>query len=293
MSDVYRLGASMYVPADHPQLEATFSGRKYPAVRSLIACTEDAVLPERLDLALDQLSRVLQALPSRGAGPMRFIRCRNPETLSHILSLRDIRKIDGFVLPKFDLDNAGAYDGLLGGTEYYAMPTLETPGVFDSCWQRELLNSLNQGSIRVLALRIGGNDLLQHLGLRRLRGVTSYETPIGTLIAQLVLTFRPHGYHLTAPVYDYFDDMETLIREVRQDVHMGLVGKTAIHPRQAGVIERGLQVSQQDMKAAQRILDANGQKEAVFKHDGGMLERAVHTSWARETLARAASGEAR
>lgn len=291
MSDVYRLGASMYVPADHPQLQATFSGKKYPAVRSLIACTEDAVLPERLDLALEQLSRVLQALPARGTGPMRFIRCRNPETLSHILSLPDIRKIDGFVLPKFDFDNAAAYDRLLGGTGYYAMPTLETVGVFDPLWHKELLERLHKGSIRVLALRIGGNDLLKHLGLRRLRGITVYETPLGALINQLVLTFRPHGYHLTAPVYDYFDDMETLIREVRQDVLMGLVGKTAIHPRQATVIERGLQVSQQDLLAAQRILDANGQNEAVFKHDGGMLELAVHTSWARETLARAASGE--
>ena len=292
MYDAYRLGASLYIPADHPQLEATLSGRKYPAVRSLIACTEDAVLPDRLEYALAQLREALGQLPARGVGPMRFVRCRNPQTLSHILSLPGIERIDGFVLPKFDFDNLAEYTRLLGNTRFYVMPTLETLGVFDPAWQRELLQALQPSPLKVLALRIGGNDLLKFLGLRRLRGVTTYETPVGALIAQLVLTFRPHGFQLTAPVYDYFDDTPTLVREIAQDLRMGLIGKTAIHPRQAKVIERGLRVSQQDMSAARKIMGPGGQHAAVFQHEGGMLETAVHSEWARQTLAKAASGEA-
>lgn len=293
MFDVYRLGASMYVPADSPHLQATFSGSKYPAVRSLIACTEDAVLPSRVNEALTTLGAVLRVLPGRDRGPMRFVRCRNPEVLEQILALEGIHNIDGFVLPKTDQDNLPRYEALLGETDFYVMPTLETIGVFDAQWQsdmcRYLLNSRLNG--RVLALRIGGNDLLKHLGLRRLRGYTSYETPLGALISQLVLTFRPHGFHLSAPVYDYFDDPVTLRREVSQDVRMGLIGKTAIHPSQASIIEEGLQVSREDMRAAELILGCRGQGAAVFKHGGAMHETIVHQTWAQHTLARASKEE--
>jgi citrate lyase beta subunit len=292
MSDVYRLGASMYVPSDSPNLQATFSGNKFPSVRSLIACTEDAVLPSRIDQALAGLSAALRLLPGRGVGPLRFVRCRNPHMLEQILALKGIGNIDGFVLPKADEHNLPVYESLLGAQDYYVMPTLETIGVFDAQWQADMCSYLRTSKLkdRVLALRIGGNDLLKHLGLRRLRGVTSYETPLGVLISQLVLTFRPHGFHLSAPVYDYFDDPATLYREVAQDVRMGLIGKTAIHPSQAAIIEQGLRVSREDMRAAQLILGSRGQEEAVFKHGGGMHETIVHQSWAQQTLDRASAG---
>ncbi len=291
MSDVYRLGASMYVPCDSPNLEATYSGKKFPSVRSLIACTEDAVPASRLNQALAGLSSVIRSLPAKGTGPMRFVRCRNPGMLEQILGLNGIEKIDGFVLPKADEDNMPVYESLLGDQGFYVMPTLETIGVFDTRWQADMRNYLLSSKLRdrVLALRIGGNDLLKYLGLRRLRGVTSYETPLGGLIGQLVLAFRPHGFHLSAPVYDYFDDPATLRREVAQDVRMGLIGKTAIHPRQASIIDEGLSVSRGDMQAARLILDAMGHDEAVFKHDGGMHETVVHQSWARQILERASA----
>ena len=55
---------------------------------------------------------------------------------------------------------------------------------------------------RILVLRIGGNDLLNLLGLRRQRGHTLYETPLGAVIARLVTTFKPHGFRLSAPVFE-------------------------------------------------------------------------------------------
>ena len=292
MSDVYRLGASMYVPADSPHLQATFSGDKYPAVRSLIVCTEDAVLPGRVNAALAALADALRRLPGRGTGPMRFVRCRNPEVLEQILTLDGIEHVDGFVLPKADESNLPRYETLLGEQDFYVMPTLETIGVFDAQWQSDMCRYLRHSRLseRVLALRIGGNDLLKHLGLRRLRGVTSYDTPLGALISQLVLAFRPHGFHLSAPVYDYFDDPVTLRREVLQDVRMGLIGKTAIHPSQATIIEEGLRVSREDRHAAELILGSRGQEAAVFKHGGAMHETIVHQSWAQQTLARASAG---
>jgi len=290
MSKAFQLCASMYIPCVHPELKAIFSGDKYPGVRSLIACTEDAIRPESVKSAIASLAAIVRILPPMGVGPLRFIRCRNPQVLEDILAIEGIDKIDGFVLPKIDESVLPVYETALRDTAHYVMPTLETIGVFDPLWQRDMRYSLLQSCLRdrVLALRIGGNDLLKYLGLRRIRGITAYETPLGALIGQLILSFRPYGFHLTAPVYDFVDDPDTLQREIRQDVRMGLIGKTAIHPSQAPIIDSALRVSRGDLEAARIILDSRGSDAAVFKHRGAMQESMVHAAWAQQTIERAA-----
>src|SRR5690606_29849263 len=91
---------------------------------------------------------------------------------------------------------------------------------------------------RMILIRIGGNDLLNLLGLRRPRGMTLYETPLSGVISQLVTTYKPLGFSLSAPVFEYLADKATLDREIRLDMAHGLVGKTAIHPNQIPMIER-------------------------------------------------------
>lgn len=285
MHDAYRLGASLYVPAVNPKLLPALSGQIFPAVRSLIACTEDSVTDADLPFALSLLGRVLPELPPRSVGPLRFIRPRNASVLAEILSMRGIERVHGFVLPKADTQSMPTYDKLLASRDFWIMPTLETAEVLDSIGQRELRLYLQSSPVKrqILALRIGGNDLLRLLAMKRVRGTTIYDTPIGVLIQQLVLAFRPHGFHLTAPVYDFVDDPDTLLRETQFDVTMGLVGKTAIHPEQVSVIEAALVVSEADLQVARAILATNS---AVFKFNGGMMETTVHTPWAHTILAR-------
>lgn len=288
MAEAYRLGASLYVPAVNRNLLATLAGQHCLQARSVIACTEDAVAEQDLPLALRALAVALPKLPPRVQGPMRFIRPRNAAVLDELLSMPAIDRVHGFVLPKADTDSLPAYEQRLAGREFWVMPTLETAPVFDVIGQREIRECLQRSALRrqVLALRIGGNDLLRMLSLKRSRGVTLYETPIGLLIQQLLLCFRPFGYQLTAPVYDFVDDPETLVREARADVAMGLVGKTAIHPQQIPWIESALSVSDDDIRAAREVLSPG---HAVVRLDGAMIERTVHDAWARAVLAREAA----
>jgi citrate lyase beta subunit len=285
MLESYRLGASLYVPAMHTKLLQALRGDLFQDVRSLIACTEDAVAEVDLPRALAKIKSILPALPSRAAGPLRFIRPRNADVLAQLLDMRDIDRIHGFVIPKADIESLPAYERHLAGSDFLVMPTLETSTVFDLMGQRDLRQYLESSVIRpqILALRIGGNDLLRILAMRRTRGTTSYETPIGLVIQHLVLTFRPYGFQLTAPVYDFIDDPETLVRETQADLAMGLIGKTAIHPDQIAVIESAFKVCEDDLNAAREILTANS---AVFKFNGAMMEVAVHTRWAQSILAR-------
>jgi citrate lyase beta subunit len=127
--------------------------------------------------------------------------------------------------------------------------------------------------------------LLSLLGLRRPRGKTLYQTPIGPVISGLVTIFKPNGFDLVAPVLEHFHYEATLHREVREDLDHGLVGKTAIHPDQVRWIEVHYQVSLEDLETAKRLLSASA--PAVFEMHGSMCEPTTHSNWAKHILKQA------
>lgn len=286
MNDAYQLGASLYVPALHPRLGAVLARREFPTLKSVIVCTEDAVAERDLPTALLRLGQVLSVATS-APGLLRFVRVRNPAVLRNVLAMPGSEQLDGFVLPKITPQALAQYVRLLRGTPHRIMPTLETAEVFEPDAMRVLRAALLRPEVRerVLALRIGGNDLLRVLGMRRPRDVTLYETPLGALLAQLVLIFRPHGFALTAPVFDLLDDEALLREEARRDLAFGFHGKTAIHPAQISTIEDVFKVKPTDLEAAHRLVQPDC--PAVFKLGGTMYEAAVHAPWAQRVFARA------
>ncbi|MDG5496032.1 HpcH/HpaI aldolase/citrate lyase family protein [Niveispirillum sp. BGYR6] len=283
------LGASLYVPATRGDLVEIGNREKHKGLRSVIFCTEDAVLTDDVSQALDILEN---ALPLMQASPglLRFIRVRNPHVMGRVLQMRGISKIDGFVLPKITTANLGNYLDQISGHDspFVVMPTLETAEVFDAVEMRRLREYMSDSAVRprILALRIGGNDLFNLLGVRRPPSRTIYETVIGHTIAMLVSTFKPHGFNLTAPVCEAIDCLKVLEREVVQDLDHGLFGKTAIHPQQAKMIESLYAVRNEDVDMAREILRSDA--PAVFKMHGTMCEPATHRKAAQTLLERAA-----
>ena len=278
------MGASLYVPANHKHLLDVANGDKLPQARSLIFCTEDAVADRELSWALFNLSVVLENMRPDVAAE-RFVRVRNPEVLARVLAMRGADKLTGFVIPKATRHNFEAHYRLVRDTDHMLMPTLETAEVFSEREMEAFRDLLQSPGIRnrILALRIGGNDLLALLGLRRPRGMTLYRTPLGPVIARLVTIFRPYGFALTAPVFEHLDLPELLDQEVQEDMAYGMVGKTAIHPSQIAPIEQHYKVRPQDLAAAQAILDENS--PAVFKMHESMCEVATHRAWAERMVA--------
>lgn len=278
------MGASLYVPANHKDLLQVANGEKLPQARSLIFCTEDSVADRDLGWALFNLSVVLQNMRA-DVNAERFVRVRSPEVLARVLAMDGVHKLTGFVIPKATRHNFEAYYRQVRDTDHMLMPTLETAEVFSEREMeafREVLQAPGVRS-RVLALRIGGNDLLALLGLRRPRGMTIYRTPLGPVIARLVTIFRPYGFLLTAPVFEHLDLPDLLDQEVLEDIAYGMVGKTAIHPSQIAPIEEHYKVKPQDLAAAHAILDENS--PAVFKMHDSMCEVATHRAWAERTVA--------
>lgn len=281
------LGAPLYMPAHHRDLMEIANGEKLPFLRSMIFCTEDAVAHGDIDNSLRHLRFCLQGFkeaPKR----YRFIRARNPDVLARLLELPDIEKIDGFVLPKFTEKVFDAYFDQLQGTAFKVMPTLETREVFDCHAMVSLRQGLLQEDIRprILMLRIGGNDLMNLLGLRRPRSLTLYDTPMGSVISQLVTVFKPYNIALSAPVFEYLNDGKTLQKEITLDLAHGLTGKTAIHPNQVPTIEANYAVDREDYEMAQSLNEHEA--PAVFKMHDAMCEVATHQQWSKSILHRQA-----
>jgi len=286
MADKKMLGASLYVPATHKDLQQIANGALLGDVRSLIFCTEDAVADSELGYALFNLSLALQQMTLR-PGQDRFVRVRSPDILKRVLDMPGADKLSGFVLPKITRHNFDAYFQQIRGTQHKLMPTLETAEVFDESEMKLFRQCLQAPDVHehILALRIGGNDLLALLGIRRPRSMTIYRTPLGPVIARLVTTFLPYGFALTAPVFEHLDNPALLAQEVHEDLAHGLVGKTAIHPSQVALIEQHYRVQHRDVEAALRIMD--GASPAVFKMNDSMCEVATHRAWAHGVLEQA------
>jgi len=286
MISAWELGAMLYVPSTHRSLVEVGKGIKYPFLRSVAFCTEDAVRESEVPQGMEALGKAFRQWGD--GGPRRFVRVRNPEILRQICQMPGWKTLSGFVLPKVNPERFDQFSAALPERfNGYVMLTLETSEVLDLNALNTLREKLCRSPYRsqIIVLRIGGNDLLSLLGLRRPRHKTIYSTPIGTVIPWLVMTFRPFGFSLSAPVCEYYDDAKTLAREVKKDLVMGLSGKTAIHPLQVPVIERHYRVSRRDLQAAERILSDGA--SAVFGWDGAMCEPATHRRWAEDVIMRA------
>lgn len=284
----FRLGASMYCPATHKDVLPIANGEKYPNLRSIIFCTEDAIRADEVEAALRNLKHTMSHFTPQ-ENLMRFIRVRSPEVLGKLLRTRGISNIDGFVLPKITAQNLHLYTSQLTDRDpYLLMPTLETVEATSELLMRQLLDQMMDDRIRrrILSLRIGGNDLLNVYRLRRQMNATIYGTPVGNhVIPMLVTVFKPHGFNLTAPVFEGIDFPELLQEELVIDQNHGLFGKTAIHPSQIQVIEASFRVPRQKLAEARAILEPNA--PAVFKMNGAMCEPTTHMNWAEDILERA------
>ena len=277
----YALAATMYVPATHESLTAVLSGEKYPGLRSVVVCLEDAISLEDTQQAVDNLNHALQNLNSQ-SGPHRFIRPRTPELAKSLINAMDLSMVCGFVLPKFGLQNVEAWLKATADTHLCWMPTLEDKFAHDAREMRELAE-INEEEIRqrILMYRIGGNDLMSCLGLRRPKALTLYDTPVGYTIKMLTTTFKSCGYELSAPVFEQIDNPTLLMRELTYDLAHGFISKTAIHPSQINLINESFKVSQDEYQEAMQIINSN---QAVFKCNGAMAEPATHMNWAKAVI---------
>lgn len=283
LHDAWGLGVPLYVPGDHPRLEETLSGGRCPGAGTVIICLEDALRPEN---GADAEARLLSILPNlpMSAGPHLFCRPRDLAQLARLTQLKASSRLTGFVLPKISPDSWAAANDLTERHGGWLMPILETAMVFRPSMMESMLESLMKRRERLLATRLGGNDLGGLLGIRRNRSICVHDGPLGTLLAWTSAMLLSHGIPVSGVVFEHLDDTGGLTREAVEDASRGLIPKAAVHPDQVSAIATAYRVVPGDVEQARLILVHDA--PAVFQSHGAMAEPATHAPWARAILDR-------
>lgn len=284
MTKAVELGATLYIPVQHPRLAEVLAGAN-PDLRSVVVCLEDSLHETEVGAAQEVFCATLRMLEAAPPKLIAYARPRGPEMLGWMLAQPGIERLAGFVLPKITTANLADWLARLDSPAHGIMPTIESAEAFDRAAMMQMARALAPLGARVHAVRIGGNDILNQLGVRRSRERTAYDTPLGLAIATMASVFLPEGLALSAPVFEHYALTDTLREEVARDIEHGLLTKTAIHPSQVPIIHDVLRPAPAEVEEARAILAAEAR--AVFGHGGSMLEPTTHARWAQGVLDRA------
>lgn len=295
----YMIGGLLYMPAFQKNIIDKLKNNSIDCLTSIAFCLEDSIRDEALPEAEETLKCILQELkPLSKNLPLIFIRVRSPEHLQSVHEkLSDFTGIiTGYILPKFDLNNAENYAAIIyeinRNRKYpiYTMPILETEMIADISSRNETLIRIKRVldiiEDSVLNIRVGVNDLSNLYGLRRDINHTVYDVGVVRDILINILNVFAKDYVVASSVWNYFDDgksnawAEGLKRELSLDKANGFIGKSAIHPSQLPYIFDSLKVTQNDLKDANQILNWDSDSHGVVKGTGRMNELKCHLRWA-------------
>ncbi|MEU9084528.1 HpcH/HpaI aldolase/citrate lyase family protein [Streptomyces sp. NPDC048357] len=224
------LGATLYSPATRPALAADIRKQAGRGVVSMVLCLEDSISDADVSAAEENLVRQFAELDADEAElPLLFIRVRTPEQIPDLVRRLggSVRRLAGFVLPKFDesrgiafLEAVAQAEAASGAPRLYAMPVLETPDLLHLETRVEALagisRTVNSHRERVLALRLGVTDFCSAYGLRRTPDMTAYDVQIvAGVIADVVNVLSRAdgtGFTVTGPVWEYFRSQQRLFK---------------------------------------------------------------------------------
>lgn len=277
------LGGTLFVPASHKNLEAIIARKKYPQLRSLVIDFEDGLDEEELENAYEKVSRLL--LTCNDTSPLIFIRPKDESHLKTILKMQHIEQIDGFILPKFSLENADSYLKTLEGEEFYIMPSIEGSELFASEKLHRLKEILLTCKEKVLLVRFGLEDMLRQLALRRGCDDSIFDLAVGNVVVgTFIALFKSAGFGVSGGVYPCFKDADGFERDAKRDLKEGLFSKTIIHPSQIETLHLLYKVTQEEFDEAREILNS---KSVVFAQNGKMAEKKTMSLYSEMILKRA------
>ena len=162
------------------------------------------------------------------------------------------------------------------------MPSIEGKELFDIQQLQKLREILLPHQDQIICIRFGAQDMLRQLGLKQ--SVSIYDMLVPShIIADLITTFKPFGFDISAPVYQNFSDIEGFQKEVAYELKNGLVSKTIIHPKQIALLNKCYKVTDQELTEANAILE---KEDGILNLNGSMGERKTQQKWAKSLMQR-------
>ncbi len=264
----YELGGTLFVPATHKDLILVVEGKKYPSLKSVLVDTEDSISENELPHAMSCIKDMLRDFSK--ANLLVFLRPRNIEVLKELLACGGIEKIDGFILPKFSLENADEYLELLQNYPHAMMPSIEGKELFEPSKLLELRDKLLPYKSKIILIRFGLEDMLRQLSMRRGCEDSIFDFSVtNTVLGNFLAIFKSAGFGISGGVYPCFKDENGFKKDVRRDLKEGLFSKTIIHPNQIDIINELCKVTKKEYDEALEILDS---PDAIFNQNDKMAE---------------------
>ena len=303
----YSVGALLYCPANKESIADSIIHEKFGNKFSLALCLEDTInddfVTEAEQTLIESINKIFINYQKQPFYlPKIFIRVRNSEQIERLTKAfkEGIEIITGFIIPKFNSDNATEYiNQLIKANELvskkiYMMPIYENSSIIDLRNRTDILYSLKESlspiEELVMNIRVGGNDLCHMFGFRRHSDESIHRIkPISNIFSDII-TIYGMDYVVSGPVWEYYagDNWEKgLIQEIQDDKLCGFTGKTVIHPNQIPIINRAYQVSRNDFSDAQAILNWNKNSNAFVSGSEAkerMNEYKTHINWAQKTV---------
>jgi len=290
----------LFVPGDS---ERKLEKARENEADALILDLEDSVSDDRQDIARGMVRDYLIDRKDRSRQQL-WVRV-NP--LDTDLSLPDLAAVmpgapDGICLPKVysaeDVNTLGNYlsalearEGLeIGSTKILTVAT-ETAASLLS-----FHTYLDGVTDRMSAITWGAEDLSAALGASDNMHPTSggYDDPYLMAKSFCLAAARAIDVQPVGVVYVNYKDMDGLKADCLRDRRSGFIGKIAIHPAQAAVINDAFTPSEDEIAHARRVVDVFEQNPGlgVVGLDGKMLDM-PHLKQARNVLEMAAQIAAR
>ncbi|MET3919358.1 HpcH/HpaI aldolase/citrate lyase family protein [Arthrobacter sp. UYEF20] len=229
------LGATLYTPADRPNLAQDIRKQAARGCLSMVICLEDSIADDAVDAAetnvVNTLTRLHAGAFHPDEGPLLFLRVRTPEQMLS-LARRCGRALDllmGFVVPKFEnetgqaqrfLDALHSINASRGdGRRLRIMPIMESPVMIHGETRARTLSGicdvLQANREDILAVRVGATDMSSAFGLRRSRDLTIYDVKVvASVIGDIVnMLGRPDdGFVISGPVWEHYGNSERVLR---------------------------------------------------------------------------------
>ncbi len=277
------LGGTLFIPASHKNLEIIVSGKKYASLRSLVIDFEDGLEESQFDRAMARLSKALSLIDV--SSPFLFLRAKSVEHLAALLEVKNIERVDGFVLAKFSLNNADNYLHLLRDKAFYILPSIEGEELFHHEKLHQLKEKILSVREQTLIVRFGLEDMLRQLGMRRECEESVFDfASTSSVVGNFICTFKSAGFGVSGGVYPCFKDREGFVRDVKRDLKEGLFSKTIIHPSQIEDLNEVYKVTKRKYNEAQEIVDS---KKKLFAQNAKMVEKPTMIAHSQEILKRA------
>ena len=277
------LGATLFIPANHKDLELVISSVKYKDLKSVVVDLEDSIYENNLQDAMENLQKKLTTLKEKKL--LIFIRPRDSKNLQQLLQFEHIKKIDGFVLPKFSLLNSNNYLRLVEKTDFYIMPSIEGRELFNVNQLIKLKDILLPYKDKIILVRFGLEDMLRQLNMKRKKDESVFDLSVtSSILGQFLAIFKGAGFGISGGVYPYFTDKQGFFDDISRDLKEGLFSKTIIHPNQIKPLNELYKVDEQELDDALEILFSD---KAIFNQNGKMAEKMTMTPYSENIVIQA------